>query len=434
MTYTVAVARRVFYLVTVLRWAPIGLLIPVLVLVMTERGLSLTGVALVTVVSGVTVAVLELPTGGFADAFGRRPVLIASSVIHGAGLVVFLLAEVPLAFALSWLLIGAARALGSGPLEAWYIDAALEREPDRDIEADLSGHGVAEGAALGGGAIVAGLLGLVGHVELGRLALTPIEIPLVAAVVVQVLHLGAVVTLVREAAPPRGLPALRRAVRRTPAVIRTGAALGWRDVGIRAVLGTEFAWGIAISTVEFLWQPRVQQLVGDVSERTVLLGIFGAGAFLAGAVGAALLPALRRAVGGRTGLAATIATLVQAVAIAGMAAVGGAPLLLGVYLVAYVGNGACSPAHMSLLHRRVASGQRATIVSVNSLGGQAGGILGHLALLPLADVVGIPAVWAVAAVVMLASAPLYLVADRSPPLGPVVTRSPVRRRDELDGR
>lgn len=419
MTYPVAVARRVFYLVTILRWAPIGLLIPVLVLVMTERGLSLTQVALVTVVSGVAIAVLELPTGGFADAFGRRPVLIASSVVHGAGLAVFLLAREPLAFALSWLLIGTARALGSGPLEAWYIDAALDQEPDRDIEADLSGHGVAEGVALGGGAIVAGLLGLLGHVELGPLTLTPIEIPLLAAVVIQALHLVAVVALVREVAPPRGLPALRRAVRETPAVIRTGAALGWRDVGIRAVIGTEIAWGIAISAVELLWQPRVQQLVGDVSERTVLLGVFGAGAFLTGAAGASLLPALRRAVGGRTGLAATVATVLQAAAIAGMALAGGVPLLLGVYLVAYVGNGASAPAHMSLLHRRVGSAQRATIVSVNSLGGQAGGVVGHLTLLPLADVLGIPAVWAVAAVVMLASAPLYLVADRNPPTEPV---------------
>ncbi|MBW3562449.1 MAG: hypothetical protein KY437_08135, partial [Actinobacteria bacterium] len=62
------------------------------------------------------------------------------------------------------------------------------------------------------------------------------------------------------------------------------------------------------------------------------------------------------------------------------------------------------------------------IVSVNSLGGQAGGVVGHLTLLPLADVLGIPAVWAVAAVVMLASAPLYLVADRNPPAASTLTR------------
>lgn len=416
MTYPIAMARWVFYLVTFLRWAPIGLLIPVMVLVMTGRGLSLTGVALVTLASGVTIAVLELPTGGFADAFGRRPVLVASSAFQLTGLVVFLLAQVPLAFAAAWLLIGVARALGSGPLEAWFIDAALEVDPERDIESDLSGHSIAEGVALGGGALLGGLIGLLGHVELAGLTLDPLELPVAAAVVVQILHLIALVALVREVGRPRGVDALRQAVKGTPAVVRRGVRLGWRDVGIRAVLGAEMAWGLAIGTVELLWQPRVQQLVGDVSERTVLLGIFGAGAFLVGAAGAALLPKLRRILGGRTGLAASTVRVGQGLAVVGMAFAGGVPALLAVYLVGYVGNGATSPAHMSLLHRRVGSGERATIVSVNSLGGQAAGSLGHLTLIPLADVVGIPTVWVLAGVILASSAPLYMVADRRPAL------------------
>lgn len=35
VTYPLATARRVFYLVTFVQWSPIGLLIPVIVLIMT---------------------------------------------------------------------------------------------------------------------------------------------------------------------------------------------------------------------------------------------------------------------------------------------------------------------------------------------------------------------------------------------------------------
>ena len=50
-------------------------------LVLVERGLGLARVGVVMAVYGITTAVLELPTGGLADALGRRPVLLLSSFL-----------------------------------------------------------------------------------------------------------------------------------------------------------------------------------------------------------------------------------------------------------------------------------------------------------------------------------------------------------------
>ncbi|HJT64410.1 MAG TPA: MFS transporter, partial [Candidatus Limnocylindria bacterium] len=58
-----AIRRRYLFLIG-LRWFQSGLLIPILVLLMVSRGLSLVEIGLVGAVQGVIVLVLELPTGG----------------------------------------------------------------------------------------------------------------------------------------------------------------------------------------------------------------------------------------------------------------------------------------------------------------------------------------------------------------------------------
>jgi len=78
--------RRAFVLLTALRWLPVGFTTPLLVLLPLSRGLTLGQVGITIACGAATAALLELPTGGLADAVGRRPVLGASSLL---GLAVF---------------------------------------------------------------------------------------------------------------------------------------------------------------------------------------------------------------------------------------------------------------------------------------------------------------------------------------------------------
>jgi MFS family permease len=79
-------ARRRFVGLTALRWIPAGAAVPVTVLLATERGLSPTDIGLAISVYGVVTLLLELPTGGLADAIGHRPVLAVSGLFTVAGL------------------------------------------------------------------------------------------------------------------------------------------------------------------------------------------------------------------------------------------------------------------------------------------------------------------------------------------------------------
>ena len=147
--------RRYVVLVT-LRWFPVGLLIPISVLLAQSRGLSVAQIGAVFAVQGVVVLALELPTGGLSDALGRRPVLIASAVIGLASLLTLYVAHSVPAFVAALALQGVYRALDSGPLEAWFVDATMAAAPDARLERGLSVGSVALSVAIGAGALLSG--------------------------------------------------------------------------------------------------------------------------------------------------------------------------------------------------------------------------------------------------------------------------------------
>jgi DHA1 family tetracycline resistance protein-like MFS transporter len=78
-------ARRRFLLLRGLRWLPTGLLMPVMVLLLLDRGFSLGQIGLIIAAQGFVVLLLELPTGALADSLGRRRMLFVASVPNRLG-------------------------------------------------------------------------------------------------------------------------------------------------------------------------------------------------------------------------------------------------------------------------------------------------------------------------------------------------------------
>lgn len=151
-------ARRRYLILVGLRWLPTGLLIPVTVLLALSRGLSLTEIGLVFSIQGLVVLALELPTGGLADSLGRRPILILASLVGLVSLGLLYAADSVALFAASMALQGVFRALDSGPLEAWYVDATLAAEPLAEIEHGLSRGSAVLSLAIALGALLSGAL------------------------------------------------------------------------------------------------------------------------------------------------------------------------------------------------------------------------------------------------------------------------------------
>ena len=211
-----AAARRVFLLLTLTRWFPVGLVVGLMPLLALERGLSVSQTLLAMSVAGFVVFALELPTSGFADAFGRRPIYVAASVVNVVAALAFVVAQSFWGFALAAVLTGVFRALDSGPLEAWYVDTVHATEPGADVDRALSLAGTVLGAAIAAGALVSGGLVLWDPLPVESALL----LPFLVFTTLNLAHLGIVVLLLHE---PRtrvdatGLQRARRSAREAPA-------------------------------------------------------------------------------------------------------------------------------------------------------------------------------------------------------------------------
>ena len=410
---TVRQAQFRFLLLLGLRWFPVGLLIPGTVLLALERGLSIAQVGAVAVAQGITVMILELPTGGLSDAIGRRPVLLLAGAVNLVSLSVLLVAGSPALFFVYFLLQGIYRALDSGPLEAWYVDHALVADPDADIEAGLSRSGVVLGLSIGGAALISGGIIALGPVDLGAMELSALTVPVALAIALSLISTIAVGVLMTEDRPARGMVALVSSVRGVPAAIGGALRLVRRSRVVAALILVELFWGFGMATFETLMPVRLSEVLGSADDAAALMGPAGSAAWAASAAGAALIPLLYRRIGAPwTGFVLRIA---QGVTVLGMGLFAGPVGLITAFLLCYAVHGAANPVHVGLLHRQVDGPYRASVLSLNSMIGQPGSALGLITLTAIAASAGTSTAMLVGAGVLAVAAPLYLVRAKPAP-------------------
>ncbi len=406
MTLTVAAAGRRYVGLTALRWLPVGLSVPVSVLLAQSRGLSVAQVGLVFAVYGMVCLVLELPTGGLADAIGRRPVLVLSGSLHLLGLLGLAIAPNLPAFIGAISLIGAGRALDSGPLESWYVDAVHQVTPGADVTPGLSRAAVADGIALSLGAVAGGVIPSLADGNADALAL-----PILVAAVFELVHVAAIVRFVTPLGPPSSVGTramLRSSLREVPVIVRDTVRLAATDRALRLLIAITFVVGMVLSTLELLGPLQFAALADDATDGSAVFGIVMAVSFGAAAAGSALATTARRAARGSISRATAVLQVLCALALVGIALSPTAVLAGAAYATFYLWNGAGWPLRKQLLHSRVDSSKRSTTVSASSFAVMLGGITGSLALPLLTDWTSLSVGFAAAGVLLLVSAVLSL--------------------------
>lgn len=395
--------RRRFSLLLALRFVPTGLLITVFVLLLRDRGLTLAEIGIGTAAQGLVMLFLELPSGGLADALGRKPVLVLAGCFSLAATGLLLVADSVLLLAAVCSLQGVFRALDSGPLEAWFIDASLAADADVDIERGLARQNIVICSSIGLGAMLGGIIAATD----GFLGIDALVAPLVLGLVVQVVGLVAVIALMDEVRAGRGWSAARESVADVPTVVREGVSLIRASSLLTALVVGELLWGFGMIAFETLLPPRLAEVSGGIEDAAGLLGPAITAAWVLSALGAGVAPWLVRRYG--AGWAGFGLRLVHGLTVVGMGLAAGPVGLIAAYLATYGVHGATAPVHYGMVHRAVESSHRATVVSANSLTSQVGGAVSGIVLGALADATSITTAMFVAAAVLAAAAPLYLV-------------------------
>ncbi|GAB1818892.1 MFS transporter [Herbidospora sp. RD11066] len=401
-------ARRRYVTVCALFWFPLGLTIAPLVLLLTERGLALAAVAGFIAAHSLTAAALELPTGGLSDVFGRRVVLAAAGLLNLTAFTLLGLGTVPWVLVTGMVLMGAGRALSSGPAEAWYVDTVHAHSgPEAELRTGLARGGSATSLALAAGTLLGGgIPWLLGPATSGPVL--PLSVPLLLGAAVEILFVVYVVVGIREL--PRPAATLRGVLRDVPATVGGGLRLGTRDAMVRRVLLSAAATGGALASIELLTPGRAATLAGTSETGAVLYAALACAGFLCSGLGSALAPRVATITGGsERAVLASLGTSALGLLLLGVTVtttgVPAAVLAATGYGVVYLGLGAAGPNENDLLHRRVTSAGRATALSVQSLALQLfGALIGLIAgALPPG-----PAPWLLGGAVLLAGALLWL--------------------------
>jgi MFS family permease len=405
-------ATRVFLLCHGLRWLPTGFVVPIMALVPTERGLGLPTVGLMFAAYGVTTAVLELPTGGLADAVGRRPVLLIATVAEAGLLLALAFGTTAWQFLAGGILGGVGRALFSGPLESWYVDTVRAVDPEASLRPGLSAAGLVEGLALATGALLSALLPTIGASLTVDGVLSQLTLPVYGGLLAAMTSFVAVLMLLHEPQCPqrRGI---RSELRNVPTVVADGLRLAANTRDLRLLFVAFVVTAVAQFSVEVLWQPRFSALLGDTSRATQTFGYVIVAMSLAAALGAWLanrLPGARHATLIAGSAAALSAAVLGALAVAGTFAAA-VIAFAGFYMV----SATRIVAENELLHEHVPATSRATMVSAQSLSQQTGGVIASIGLTRIAATAGIPTAWGVGAALLLPAAALLLLVHQPNP-------------------
>lgn len=405
---TTAATRRItraFLVCHALRWLPVGFVLPILVLVPTERGIALPTVGLMFATYGLTTALLELPTGGLADAIGRKPVLLVATVADSGLLLALAFGTTASHFLAGAALGGVGRALLSGPLESWYVDTVRTVDPTVALRPGLARAGFAEGVALALGALLSAVLPTVGAGLPLDGPVSQLTLPAYGGMAAEVASFVAVLVFVREPRRPARSD-WRATARAVPELVANGLSTAGGTRDLRRLFGAFLLTAIAYVGVEVLWQPRFADLLGSASRATQTFGYVVVAMSLGAAVGAWLADRLPGASARHAARVAAVATVLAAAVLVGLSAAPTFATAAAAFVGVYFANALGSVAAAEVLHERVQADRRATMVSVQSLTQQAGNVIASVGLTRVADAAGIPAAWVVGAVVLVAAAAL----------------------------
>ncbi len=390
-----------------LRWFPVGLMAPIMVLLFTSRGLSLTEFGVVITVMTGTAFALELPTGGLADALGRKRVLLAAAgFLLVAKISLLAIASSPARPAV-WLMLvaslsmGVYRALESGPLDAWYVDALHALDPRADVEAGLGRAGGVTGFSIALGSLLAGGL-LAWNPFVG---LEPMALVMGVATAFAVAQAVAIATLMSEVREPLGWQVVVASVRDVPRVIRATFGLVRTSRILALLLVVEATASVGMVAFETLFPVRLETLTGSTDTAAALMGPVSAAAWAASGAGATMIARASRRLGPyRTSMALRV---LQAATILGMGlAMGPVGAIVGL-VATYLVHGAFNPVHMALVHGQVGADTRATALSLNAMVAGAAYTASAVAIGAVADTWSVPVAMGVCAgACLLGLAPL----------------------------
>ena len=403
----------IYYAITALYTLSVSIIWGINTLFLMDAGLDIFQVMVVNALFTAGMVIFEIPTGVVADTIGRKAsFLLCISVLFFTTVLYVTAAELKWsvwAFCVISLFIGLGFTFFTGAVEAWLVDALDHTGYDKPQERVFAKGQMVFSTAM--------LLGTVGGGALGQVNLSW---PYMARAAFLVPTFIITLLLMKDLgfeSRPLSVSSFRSEARK---IFLDGVNFGWNQPVLRLCMIAAFTEGLFFIYGWYSWQRYFLDLLAR--ELIWVAGIVAALMSVSMILGNALVGRFFTDVSKRPAIiAANTAIRATAILIAGLLGtlvpIGSRGLgvflaVVSLYLIYGLSFGISQPVRMALVNRHIPSARRATILSVDSLFAEGGGVVGQTGLGLLSKSVSIPVAWVLGGAVLYLGYPLYIRAGK----------------------
>jgi MFS family permease len=351
-----------YYLLSLLTRAGVNIIAATYVTFLLSKGLNLFEVNLVNMVFFVSLFLCEIPTGAFADVFGRKASFVLSCFLLMGSMLTYTYSETFTSFAIAETLGALGATFASGAFDAWLVDSLKHRGYTKSVRpifvrALQLKHGC--------GLFIA-LLGAV---------LAEISLTLPWLVGAAFFFTGGILAqyMMKEEYFIREKFSVTDGWKRIRGVVSSSVKYGVRNKNIRFIMLLVLGLNFATMAPNMQWQPFFKQWLPNLSS----FGLIWASMALSMMFGAFLAPRImQKMVTERKVL--LLSYIVIAFGLIGSATIGIFPASLTLFCIHEIARGVFEPIKETYLHDNIPSKERATVISFGSIAHHLGGAVGLL--------------------------------------------------------
>lgn len=391
--------KAVYYLVTFITDFAIGLVATTYTLFLLSKGLDLLQANLVNLAFMLGNFIFEIPTGAYADFFGRRKSLILSNLFLFTSFLVYFISSDIFVFILAELLAAIAITFASGALDAWAVDSLKEKGYEGKMDFIFSQASIISSLA----ALLGGLIGAyIGSVNLA--------LPWLVGGSLSVISLLAVVLFMHESPVKRELSlSFVNGFKQLIKVSKDSINYGLKQKAVFWLTLSSMLSLFAFQPLNMFWSPRLSSLAGN---QIWILGWVWVGVTLFMMLGSFLVKKLLKQEKSYLSVFITTALFLGIpILLASMFDI--FMVVLSGFLIYEIGRGMLKPIHKSYLNVHIPSEQRATILSFDYMMGKLGAAGGLIVFGWVANHYSIAYSWLAAGILILFLIPIYLKATQN---------------------
>lgn len=355
-----------------------------------NKGLNLFQVNLVNAIFFITLFICEIPTGAFADIFGRKSSFVMSAVLISLSMLVYGSSNTFTGFVCAEIIGAFGMTFRTGAFQAWLVDS-------------LKHHGYkgAFNKIFGRASLYNQIGGGIGAIAGAYLAVKNPALPWFVGSIGMTIVAILAYFIMREEYFVRGTFSWKMGMKSMKDMAMSSIRYGSQNKAVRFILIITFVQVYAVQALNMYWQPFFREL----GVRNEHLGFVFTGMMIFIALGAFIASKMNAEGKERKVILVSMILVGATVILTSISSV--LPIALILFFLHETGRGFWSPMADNYLHQRIPSHQRATIISVCSMAPHIGGALGLIISGLIAHFFGITVAWIVASVVLVVGA--YLV-------------------------